>query len=111
MKDHKWSGAHPQRFKIYRWEDMVAGEVSKFTGNADGFSGSVQESTGWSHLAQNRGRWRQFSKCGKSPVKDGARCLGDPCASGMTGTSAGAACMRFTSSILDDRERNSECEV
>ena len=34
----KWSGPHPQRFKIYRWEDMVAGEVSKFVGNADGLS-------------------------------------------------------------------------
>ena len=37
----KWSGPHPQRFKIYRWEDTVAGEVSKFVGNADGLSESV----------------------------------------------------------------------
>ena len=65
----KWSGPHPQRFKIYRWEDMVAGEVSKFTGNADGLSESVQDNTGWLHLAQNRGSWKQFAKCGKSPVK------------------------------------------
>ena len=57
---------HPQRFKIYRWENMVAGEVSKFTGNADGLSESVQANTGCSHLAQNRGSWKQFSKCGKS---------------------------------------------
>ena len=27
------------------------GEVSKFTGNADGLSESVQENTGWLHLA------------------------------------------------------------
>ena len=64
----KWSGPHPQRFKIYRWEDMVAGEVSKFVGNADGLSKTVQDNTGWLHLAQNRGSWKQFSKCGRSPV-------------------------------------------
>ena len=64
----KWSGPHPQRFKIYRWEDMVAGEVSKFVGNADGLSKTVQDNTGWLHFAQNRGSWKQFSKCGKSPV-------------------------------------------
>ena len=88
VEKDKWSGPHPQRFKIYRWEDMVAGEVSKFTGNADGLSDSVQENTGWLHFAQNRGRWKQFSKCGRSP--DGPGCLGDPCASGLTGTNAGA---------------------
>ena len=42
----KWSGPHPQRFKIYRWEDMVAGEVSKFAGNANGLSETVQDNTG-----------------------------------------------------------------
>ena len=46
----------------------VAGEVSKFTGNADGLSESVQDNTGWLHLAQNLGSWKQFPKCGKSPV-------------------------------------------
>ena len=35
VEEDKWSGPHPQRFKIYRLEDMVAGKVSKFTGNAD----------------------------------------------------------------------------
>ena len=48
---------------------MVAGEGSKFTGNADGLSESVQENTGCLHLAQNRGSWKQFSKCGRSPEK------------------------------------------
>ena len=55
-------------FQIYRWEDMVAGEVSKFVGNADGLSKSVQDNTGRLHFARNRGSWKQFSKCGKSPV-------------------------------------------
>ena len=68
VEKDKWSVPHPLRFKIYRWEDMVAGEVSKFIGNADGLSESVQDNTGWLHLAQNRGSWKQFSKCGKSPV-------------------------------------------
>ena len=69
VEKDKWSDPHPQRFKIYRCEDMVAGEVSKFTGNADGLSESVQENTGWLHLAQNRGSWKQFAKCGKSSEK------------------------------------------
>ena len=42
--------------------------VSKFTGNADGLSESVQDNTGWLHLARNRGCWKQFAKCGKSLV-------------------------------------------
>ena len=84
----KWSGPHPQRFKIYRWEDMVAGEVSKFVGNADGLSKTVQDNTGWLHFAQNRGSWKQFSKMWKEPCIDGPGCLGDPSASGMTGTNA-----------------------
>ena len=66
VEKDKWAGPHPQRFKIYRWEDMVAGEVSKFVGNADGLSKTVQDNTGWLHFAQNRGNWKQFSKCGKS---------------------------------------------
>ena len=69
VEKDKWAGPHPQRFKIYRWEDMVAGEVSKFAGNADGLSETVQDNTGWLHFAQNRGNWKQFSKCGKSPVQ------------------------------------------
>ena len=76
--------------QIYRWEYMVAGDVSKFTGNADGLSESVQENTGWLHLVQHRGSWTQFSKCGKSQAWMVPGCLGDPCASGMTGTNAGA---------------------
>ena len=47
----------------------VAGEVSKFVGNADGLSKTVQDNTGWLHFAQNCGSWKQFSKCGKSPEK------------------------------------------
>ena len=62
VEKDKWSGPHPQRFKIYRWEDMVAGEVSKFVGNAD------QDNTGWLYFAQNCGSWKQFSKSGKSLV-------------------------------------------
>ena len=84
----KWSGPHPQRFKISRWEDMVAGEVSKFVGNADGLSKTVQDNAGWLHFSQNRGSWKYFSKCGKSPCIHGPRCLGDPSASCMTGTIA-----------------------
>ena len=64
-KKDKCSVPHPQRLKNHRWEDMVAGEIAKFTGNACDFSESVKESTGW---FQNRKRWMQFAKCGKSFV-------------------------------------------
>ena len=63
----KWSGPHPQRFKIYRWKNMVAAEVSKLSGDADGFAESVQIFTGWLQFAQDRGRWRHCAKFGKSP--------------------------------------------
>ena len=56
------SNRTPKRFKIYRWEDMVSTEVSKVCGNADGFAESVQLSTGWSQLAEDRGHWQQFAK-------------------------------------------------
>ena len=68
VEREKKSGPHPQRFKIYRWEDMVVGEVSKFVANAHGLSKTVQNNTGWLHFDQNRGNWKQFSKCGKSLV-------------------------------------------
>ena len=84
----KWSGPHPQRFKIYRWEDMVAGEVSKYVGNADGLSKTVQDNTGWLHFAQNRGKLDAVLEMGKEPCIDGPGCFGDPSASGMTGTNA-----------------------
>ena len=70
----------------------MSAEVSKFPGDADGFAESVQMSTVWLQLAQDRGSWRQFAKFGKSPVFGVAnadakqrytRCLVDPRASGM----------------------------
>ena len=50
---------------MYRCEDKVATEVSRFTGNADGFSESVRESTGLLRLAEDRDRWKQFVNYGK----------------------------------------------
>ena len=75
-------------------------------GTQDGFSESVQESTGGCIL----------------PCFDGPRCLGDLCASGLTGTGAGAACVRWSRMVPPDTEyrsrphfwmteRNSESEV
>ena len=37
LEKYKSPAPHPKRFKIYRWQDTVSTEVSKFTGNADGF--------------------------------------------------------------------------
>ena len=36
----KWSGPHPRRFKIYRWEEQIAAEFG------EGFSSDVHASTG-----------------------------------------------------------------
>ena len=47
VEKDKWSGPHPQRFKIYRWEDMVAGEVSTFTGKCRRFVGICPAQHGW----------------------------------------------------------------
>ena len=55
VEKDKWSGPHPKRFKNFRWDDMVSTEVSKFSANADGLAESVQLSTGWLQLAQDRG--------------------------------------------------------
>ena len=46
VEKDKWSGAHPQCFKIYRWEDMVATEVSKTTGKRRRFAGISPEQHG-----------------------------------------------------------------
>ena len=81
---------------------MVPGEVSKFTGNADGLSVSVQDNTGLLHLAQNRESWKQFSICGKSPEKVVLGASGTH-ASGMTGD--GCRC------CLVDREKKRERKV
>ena len=98
----KWSGPHPQRFKIYRWEDMVVGEVSKFVGNADGLSRTVQDNTGWLHFAQNPESWKQFSKYGKSPAE-------------ILRVQRGQMCVRHDwddcSGCLDDREKDCEGEI
>ena len=64
----KWSGPHPQRFEIYRWEDMVAGQVSKFVGNADGLSKTVQDNTGWLHLAQKPWKLEAIFEMWKEPL-------------------------------------------
>ena len=47
--------------------------MSKFTGNADGLSESVQDNTGGLHLAQNVGSWKQFFEKWKEPCVDGFR--------------------------------------
>ena len=65
----KWSGPHPQRFKIYRWKDMVAGQISKFVGNADGLSKTVQDNTGWLHFAQKPWKLEAIFEMWKEPCK------------------------------------------
>ena len=52
---------------------QVGGHGCKFTGSADGLSESVQENTGWLHLAQNRGSWQTVFEMWKEPSIDGPR--------------------------------------
>ena len=90
MEKDKWSGPHPQLFKIYRCEDMVDGEVSKITGNADGLFGICQRQHGLVAPCSKRWKLEAVFKMWKEPRKVGPGCLGNPCACGMTGTDAGA---------------------
>ena len=72
-----WSGPHPQRFKIYRWEDMVAEEVSKFVGNADGLSKTVEAGSNSRNVERALKRWSRVLR-GPMRVRHGwgrCRCL------------------------------------
>ena len=51
----KWTGPHPQRFKIRRWEQ----QVSEIYG--DGYSEEVGACTGWLAKAQDRTTWRKLA--------------------------------------------------
>ena len=52
----KWSGPHPRRFKIHRWEEQVA-EL-----HGEGFSENVAQNTGWLLKAQDREWWHKASE-------------------------------------------------
>ena len=52
----KWTGPHPQRFKLFRWEEQISQEFG------EGFSEDVRLSTGWLLAAQDRGAWKQAIK-------------------------------------------------
>ena len=88
LEKDKWSGPHPQRFKIYRWEIMADGGVQihckcrRFVGNCPGQHGLVASCSKPWKLKTVFEIWRE-------PCVDGPGCLGDPC--GMTGKNAGAA--------------------
>ena len=49
----KWTGLHPQRFKLFRWEAQLA-EVF-----GDGEAESGAANTGWLALAQDRQAWKR----------------------------------------------------
>ena len=48
----KWTGPHPQRYKLYRWEEQTA----KLFG--EGYAEDISLNTGWLLVAQDRERWR-----------------------------------------------------
>ena len=67
---------------------MVAGEVYKFVGNADGLSETVQRQHGLVASCSKPWKLEAIFEMWKEPCIDGPGCLGDPSASGMTGTNA-----------------------
>ena len=71
----------------------MAAEVSKFTGNADGFSESVQNKTGWLHLSKPC-ELETICENWEETCLGVARCLGDPRASGMVWTGADGSLWR-----------------
>ena len=51
----QWSGAHPKRFKIRRWEEQVA-EL-----HGEDYSESIVENIGWLLKAKDRDWWHKAS--------------------------------------------------
>ena len=58
----KWSGPHPKRFKMFRWEDVIANSFGQEAG--DGYAWNVNESTGWLGFARDRLQWKALIKNG-----------------------------------------------
>ena len=88
----KWSGPHPQRFKIYRWEDMVAGEVSKFVGQRGlvaSCSKTVEAGSNFRNVERALYRWSWVPRGHKRVWHDWDEC----------------------SCCLADREKNCEGEI
>ena len=92
VEKDKWSGPQPQRSKIYRWEDMVATEVSKFTQTV--CRNQSRTTRDGCILLKTVEAGNSFRNVEEHCI-DGLKCLGDPCASGMTGTDAGATGMAW----------------
>ena len=103
----QWSGPHPQRFKIYRWEDMVAGEVPKFVGNRGWSVENCPRQHGLVALCSKPWKLEAIFEMWKESCTDGPGCFGDPSASGMSRTDAGAA-WRTERRIVRERERFGE---
>ena len=82
---------------------MVAGEVSKFVGNADGLSKTDSLQYGLVAFCSKPWKLEAVLEMWKESCIDDPGCLGDPCASSMTGD--GCRC------CLDDREKIREREV
>ena len=47
-----WSGPHPERFKMCRWEEAIASSLAEETGDGDAWN--ANESTGWLGVAHDR---------------------------------------------------------
>jgi hypothetical protein len=55
LSGDKWSGPHPRRFRIHRWEEQVADL------HGEGLSEHTGDNTGWLLKAQNREWWHEAS--------------------------------------------------
>lgn len=55
LTKNKWTGPHPRRYKLYRWEEQLAQHYG------EGYSEDIASNTGWLLTAQDRERWRERS--------------------------------------------------
>jgi hypothetical protein len=60
LSKDKWTGPHPQRFKVHRWEEQVAAL------HGEGLAEHASDNTGWMMRAQHREWWHQAT-CLKVP--------------------------------------------
>ena len=90
VEKDKWSGPLPQRFKIYRWEAHCCWGSIQIHWKCRRSIVIFPRKHGLVASCSKPWKLETVFKMWKGPSTDGPLCLGDPCASGLTGRNAGA---------------------
>ena len=93
VEREEWSGPHPQRFKIYRWEDIGCWGGLQICWKRGWSVENCPRQHGLVAFCSKPWKLEAIFEMWKEPCIDGPGCLGDPRASGMTGTIAVVAWM------------------